>query len=504
MSGSMMNFRNRLKRSNSFALAVGMTGALFVVSCGDDDGASETTNEGPTDTEDASTSNDETNEETTDEPAETTEGSGNNLDTTSSEDPSTDSDAGIVSDGGATSDDEGDAGEQTTSAGDSGVDAGPPVEPETSFIVGGWISGADDVWYGVLGVVDDLSSNNTFDVGNVVSFDGDFTFTEYEGAVFVGHQENPIIQKWIVNADGQLELEDSVSFQAFGVLETHGASHNVIQVIDDETAWFFDHDNGRVITFNPSDMSTTGETIDYYAIYDGLDLVAGDWPDIGDVGRVGDYIAVPMFWYAVTDDTIPLDTRIALINTKNNDVTIVTDDRCAGSNVMANDSDGNLYFGPHAAAALWSAEGSAGDAVPCIIRILNGQDEVDQDYLVNLKDLNGGKAVAGPFQGRGDTAYVLQFDGELGDGPDARSLDEWNLYSIELGADDPGYTQVAGWPQGSSQSVAFSLQVGTEIKHYLGSVAADGENSAYYEILPDGRLEEGLNFTIYPAQAVNY
>lgn len=497
MNASMMNMRKRLKRSNSLALVVGMAAAFVMVGCGDDDGAGQTTND-----EDASTSNDETNDKTTDAPPDTSEDSGNSA--TSSQEPSNEGEAGVRSDGGATSGSEGDAGEQTTSEVDGGVDAGPPVEPETSFIVGGWISGADDVWYGVLGVVDDLSNNNTFDLANVVSFDADFTFTAYEGAVYVGHQENPIIQKWIVNADGQLELADSLSFQAFGVLETHGASHNVIQVIDDDTAWFFDHDNGRVMIFNPSDMSTTGETIDYYAIYDGLDLVAGDWPDIGDVGRVGDYIAVPMFWYAVTDDTIPLDTRIALINTRNNDVTILTDDRCAGSNVMANDSDGNLYFGPHGAAALWSAEGSAGDAVPCIIRILNGQDEVDQDYLVNLNALNGGKAVVGPFQGRGDTAYVLQFDGELGGGADARALDEWNLYSIKLGADEPNYSQVAGWPQGSSQSVAFSLQVGTELKHYLGSVAANGENSAYYEILPDGTLEEGLNFTIYPARAFNY
>lgn len=480
-------------------------GALFVAGCGDDDAAS--TTDDTTRGEDASANDDETSHETDDNTNDETSlpptnDSSQSADAAASNEDTNTADAGIggnAADGGAPSN-EADA---ASTSDEAAIDAGPAVEPETSFIVGGYIE-TNEAWYGVLGVVDDLSSNNSFDLGKAVSFDGDFTFTGYQGAVYVGHQENPIIEKWVVNGKGQLELADDLSFMAYGVEETHGASHNVIQVIDDETAWFFDHANGRVLVFNPTTMTTAGETIDYYAIYDGLDLAAGDWPDIGEVGRVGDYIAVPMFWYAISDDTIPLDTRIALINTKTNDVTIAKDTRCAGSNVMSTDSDGNLYFGPHAAAALWSAEGSAGEAVPCIIRILNGETEVDQNYLVNLNDLTGGKAVVGPFQGRGDKAYVLQFDGELGAGARSRMLDAWNLYSLDLGIAEPAYTHVEGWPQGNSNAVAFSLRVGTETKYYLASVAQAGKSSAYYEIRPDGSVQKGLNFAIQPAHAVNY
>lgn len=373
---------------------------------------------------------------------------------------------------------------------------------EASWVVGGWIETADS-WYGILGVVDDLSRENSLDLDEVVSFDGDFTYTGFGGAIYVGLEADPRIEKWIVNDEGQLELDDEISFMAYGVQETFGASHNVIQIVDDETAWFFDHANARAIYFNPSDMSANGTMIDYSEIYDGLDLDS-DWPDIGDIGRVGEYLAVPMFWYSGDDDTIPVETRVALISTEDETVTIATDTRCAGSSVMSNDSDGNLYIGPHAAAALYSAAGDAGDAVPCIIRIKNGENEIDQDYLVSLNDLNGGKAVGGLYQGPGSLGFVFQFEGDPTLGARARFEDEWTLYKIDLGADDPNYTLVEGWPQGTGTAQAFSIQVGTETKHYLTSTTEYGAASAYYELLPDGTIEEALNFPTYPSIAVNH
>lgn len=372
----------------------------------------------------------------------------------------------------------------------------------TSWVAGGWIETADS-WYGILGVVDDLSMESTLDLDDVVSFDGDFTYTGFGGAIYVGLQEDPRIEKWIVSGEGKLELADELSFMAYGVQETFGGSHNVIQVIDEQTAWFFDHANGRAIYFNPSNMSANGTMIDYSEIYEGLDLDA-DWPDIGDIGRVGEYLAVPMFWYSGADDTIPVETRVALISTQDESVTIVTDTRCAGSNVMSNDSAGNLYIGPHAAAALYSAAGDAGDAVPCIIRIKNGESEIDQDYLISLNELSDGKAVGGLYQGPGDFGLVFQFEGDPALGARARFEDEWTLYRVDLGAEDPNYTVVEGWPQGNGTAQAFSLEVGMETKYYLTSTTEYGAASAYYELLPDGSIEEALQFPTYPGIAVNH
>lgn len=407
---------------------------------------------------------------------------------------------------GCSSDDEpaemGDGDGDMGGAGGGSGDGDGDGEGATSWVAGGWIETAES-WYGILGVVDDLSSDSTLDLDDVVSFDGDFTYTGFGGAIYVGLEEDPRIERWIVNEDGQLELDDEVSFMAYGVQETFGGSHNVIQIIDEETAWFFDHGNGRAIYFDPSDMKANGTTIDYSEIYDGLDLDS-DWPDIGDIGRVGEYLAVPMFWYSGEDDTIPVETRVALISTEDESVTIATDTRCAGSSVMSNDSEGNLYIGPHAAAALYSAAGDAGDTVPCIIRIKNGEDEIDQDYLVNLNELSGDKAVGGLYQGPGDLGFVFQFEGDPTVGARARFEDEWTLYRIDLGAEDPNYTEVEGWPRGNVTARAFSLQVGTEMKYYLTSTTEYGAASAYYELLPDGSIEEALNFPTYPGIAVNH
>jgi hypothetical protein len=369
-----------------------------------------------------------------------------------------------------------------------------------SWVVGGWVE-TTDAWYGVLGVVDDLSNESTLDLDDVVSFDGDFTYTGYGGAIYVGNEGKPTIEKWVVNK-GKLKKDDEISFSALGVTETFGGSHNVIQVIDDDTAWFFDHANGRAVIFDPSDMSTSGDTIDYSEIYDGLDLEA-DWPDIGDIGRVGDHIAIPMFWYDGENDTIPVETRIALISMKNEKVKIAKDERCSGSSVMSNDGEGNLYIGPHAAAALYSAAGDAGEAVPCVIRILKGETSVDQDYLVEFNDLSDDKAVGGLYQGPGNLAFVFQFEGDPTDGAKARFEDQWKLYSLELGAEDPEYTAVSGWPDGNGTAVAFSVEVGTEMKYYLTSTTEYGAKSAYYELLDDGTVEEALNIPTYPGPAVN-
>lgn len=406
---------------------------------------------------------------------------------------------------GDSGDGDGDSGDGDGALGGAGGGDGDGdgAEPgATSWVAGGWIETADS-WYGVLGVVDDLSKGNTLDLNDVVSFDGDFTYTGFGGAIYVGLQEDPRIEKWIVNSAGKLELADELSFMAYGVQETFGGSHNVIQVIDEQTAWFFDHANGRALYFNPSNMSANGTTIDYSEIYDRLDLDA-DWPDIGDIGRVGEYLAVPMFWYSGADDTIPVETRVALISTLDESVTIAKDTRCAGSSVMSNDSAGNLYIGPHAAAALYSAAGDAGDAVPCIIRIKNGESEIDQDYLISLNELSDGKAVGGLYQGPGNYGFVFQFEGDPTLGARARFEDEWTLYRIDLGAENPTYTEVEGWPQGNGTAQAFSLQVGSETKHYLTSTTEYGAASAYYELLPDGSIQEALQFPTYPGIAVNH
>ncbi len=392
--------------------------------------------------------------------------------------------------------------DDTSANGGAGEGNGNTSDRAASWIAGGWIS-QDDAWYGVLNVVDDLSSDATYDLDTAVPFEGDFTFTGYGGAVYVGLEAQPVIEKWEVDDAGLLQKVDTVSFEAYGVVETFGASHTVIQIVDDETGWYFDHDSAKVYVFDPSDMSTDGVTYDYSAIYEGLDFDANDWPDIGDTSRFGDYVVVPMFWYDGTDDTIPLETRIALVSTEDGSVTIAKDTRCAGSNVISNDGDGNVYFGPHAAASLWWLAGEAGDAVPCIIRIKAGETEVDQDYLVEFPEISGGKAVSSLFQGPGNSAYVYQYEG-TDTAASARFTDDWTLYRIELGADDPEYTKVAGWPSGNGTGIGFNLRVGEEQRFYLTSTTEEGAKSAYYELLADGSVEEGLNFTIFPGQAVNY
>lgn len=392
---------------------------------------------------------------------------------------------------------------ESNSSTDEGSDIPIDSGGDSSWVVGGWIE-TTDAWFGVLSVVSDLSSDNQLELKDVTQFDGDFTYAAHKSAIYVGHEDNHIIDKWLVS-DGALTKTDEVSFAAFGVTHTDGDSHNVIQIIDDETGWFFDHENTRVLIFNPSTMSTTGVSLDYSELFDGLDEKV-DWADIGDVGRVGNYLAVPMFWYHWEEpkvEPIPLETRIALIDTTNNSVQITVDKRCAGSNVMANDDEGNLYFGPHSAAALHSAKGKAGDSVPCIIRILNGEADVDQDYLVDLNTSAKGIA-SGVYAGPGKHGYVLRYEGAEADLGQARFADKWRLYHFELGAAAPKFSLVDDFPIGTTGEINFNVQADGKKKYYITSNAAQGAQAAYYQILEDGSVEKGLGFPVYAGPAVNY
>ncbi len=373
-------------------------------------------------------------------------------------------------------------------------------------VVSGWIN-APEGWFGFLSVTDDFSNESSVDLEEVLLLDGDHTVTGFGGAVYVGLNTEPVIQKYVVDG-GRLELDGQVSFAALGVTNTFGANSNVIQIVDETTGWFFDHASGRVVVFNPSTMTTAGKTIDYSEIYAGLDMDGqdpeDDWPDVGDVGRVGDYIVVPTFWYESTDWSIPLETRAALISTVDESVKIITDDRCAGSTVMSQDTDGNLYFGPHAAAALYQGAGDALHSEPCIIRIKNGEAEFDSEYLVNLLDHSDGKVVAGLYQGPNSTAYVLEFQGDPADGAKARFAESWELASVSLGTGELEYTKVKGHPLSHGIAYAFTLSVAGEPAYYISSSGGEGASeSLFYRLTEDGP-EPALQVPTEPYLAVDY
>jgi len=412
---------------------------------------------------------------------------------------------GRTSTGGAPSD-AGAGGTATGGGGDSrlGGGAGEAGSSSTgsanSWIVGGWLF-QDPAYFGYLGIVRDLSESAELDLASVHEFPGDFMYTAHEGVVYVGQEDLPTIERWVVNDDGELEKNGQLSFAAYGVTTTLGGGRNVIQIIDDQTAWYFDNENFRVIVFDPSTMTTEGETISY----DGMQEENHDL-GMGFVTRMGDYLVVPAQYWELPDEYTAQLTRAAFIDINDHSVTYADETRCGGIGFQVTADNGDVYFGPHPGGAIWAAAGLEPNLRPCLLRVKAGETEFDPDYHVDLGDEFDGELIAGLEQGDDNHAYVNKYVGEPLT-PDnvgtARFSGAWELNSIELGDEAPTLSKVEGFPS-LPFGGTFRLRVGTEDVRYLVSAEADLLSGQYYRLITPTTVEPGLSFPGFPGPAYNY
>jgi len=404
--------------------------------------------------------------------------------------------------GGSTAGSGGDDSTSGSSAAGSGGEAGGgTVASADSWIVGGWLF-QDPAYFGYLAVVDDLSKAGQIDLRNVHEFGGDIVYAVHEGVVFVGQEDLPTIERWSVNDAGELEKTGEISLQAFGVTTTLGGGRNVIQVLDAETAWYFDRENFQVIVFNPSTMRTDGDTISF----DGLQQDNHD-VGLGFITRVGDYLVMSAQYWELPDEYTASLTRVAFIHVEDHSVTYADDTRCGGVGFQATDAAGNLYLGPHHGHAAYAAAGLDPNTSPCLLRINVGETEFDPEYHVDLGEELGGDVVAGLEQGDDNHAYLYRYAGAPITADNvgaARFAEAWELYSVELGDEAATYTKVENYVPAPPVGGSFRLRVGTEDARYVIASAEDYLSGTYYQLVEPTKAEERLNFPGFPGTAHNY
>lgn len=368
------------------------------------------------------------------------------------------------------------------------------------WIVGGWLTTVDD-YTGYLTVVDNLTSSGTVDISKVVEFGGDMVYASPGGGVvLVGLGDSPNIERWGLNADGELYKQDEVSLTQYGVTNTLGGGRNVMQFIDDNRAYYFDRENLQVIVFNPTTMTTEGSFSIAGLGEEGQEVALNFIHQDGDR-----FIITARYWDLVEGTTTPL-VRAAVVDSADDSVEYFNDTRCGDIAFQVTDAAGNLYLGSHPGHAVYMAAGLDGDDSPpqCILRIRQGENRFDPDYFVNLTQLSGG-VVGGLLQGADGHAYVFEYEG---DGITAENWrpslrgDDWALKSLVLSDAEATYASVEGLEGFTAYGNSFSTVVDNVRTPFVVGVEADFSAGTYFNAKDPVAFVQALSFPGFPGHAI--
>jgi hypothetical protein len=392
----------------------------------------------------------------------------------------------------------GNAGALNNEGGSGTVDAG------ALFVAGGWLTTPDAEYVGYLALLDDISHRSSVDLDRVVEFPGDIAYgTPGDGSVYIVLATEPTIQRWVLDANDELELASELGLAQYGVSD--GVRKSPPLFLGPERAYYLDHETLQLVVWNPTTMRTL-RAISLAGLEE-----EGYGMRTNYLHRDGDRLLVSASYWRLTDEEGYLKlNRVAIIDTTNDAVTYVDDTRCGGVAFQATDSHGHLYLASHpghtAALSVGMAhtEGISEPAASCLLRVKSGANEFDPDYYVDLNETSGG-FTGGLMQGRGDTAYVLTYAGPALTTTNyfrAPRADAWAIHSITLGNEAESYAAVPNMPLISGYGFAFATRVAGEQTPFVITVKGDFSEGSYYDSSNPFAFEKALTLPGSPGAAL--
>ncbi|MEM9066938.1 MAG: hypothetical protein AAGE52_00490 [Myxococcota bacterium] len=347
-----------------------------------------------------------------------------------------------------------------TSSRDAEVDVGDaPEGPLRQFLVGGITVTPDGSnAFGV--VVSELSLGVDIDLGSAAVFAGRPSVAvspDRDGVVWIGLDEEPVVERYEVGADGFLELVDRMSVAGLGLSSGRGTELDGIQILSPQKAYLIDAETLQVVVFDPTEM----ELLRSFS----LEGLAREGRGFIDIVRDGERIVIVASTFRA-DDTADLETRAAFVDLQTDEVRYASQGRCGNLAWSARDSDGNLYFASHPQQGADVAVGTAGDppSPPCLVRIRAGEAGFDEGYFVDLRELAGGPAGA-VVQAGGGWAYTLVYDESrtpltIDNVALSTLLAEWRYFAFRLGDEAEGGQRIESIRPSSGIGLGFSVNTG--------------------------------------------
>jgi hypothetical protein len=254
----------------------------------------------------------------------------------------------------------------------------------------------------------------------------------YDGKIFVGDAETPRVTRYSIGEGGDLMEEGTVSFANYGLTTGQFDAWNVTFISPDK-AYLVDFKDGTTIIWNPSSME-----------------IIGDIPPAAEFNREGfSFESTPgalrdgllfrtVSWANYDEALYSTDFLLAVYDVETDELLeLIPETRCpVPGNLVHRDEAGNIYFSnwvwPTAGVFLWEAPS------PCVLRIKPGENRFDPDWLLDYREVTGGREGA-MFSYLGDGQALISvfydertsFDEET-DPWDYVGSPNWRVWSIDV------------------------------------------------------------------------
>ncbi|MCY1003569.1 hypothetical protein OWM54_41140 [Myxococcus sp. MISCRS1] len=225
------------------------------------------------------------------------------------------------------------------------------------------------------------------------------------GVLFVSHSEEAKVERFKITAKGKLESDGEVSFKGRGIDNIEEYQHQ-FQFISDTKAYFVDAHTAQIIVWNPTAMSVTSAIPLPGLAIEGALTSFSTMPV-----RVGTRLIIPIAWRPSADIAVINQAGVVVIDTTNDSVKVVTDNRCGWVRDSVVGPDNQVYLATEAyGSAVNRLKGADKAATPCLIRFNPESGAFDANFYRELSGLTNGTTTGSLVRGPNGTAYLRVLD----------------------------------------------------------------------------------------------
>jgi hypothetical protein len=256
------------------------------------------------------------------------------------------------------------------------------------------------------------------------------------GNFLVGAGDQPIITRYEIGSNDRLLPGETLSFANSGVVFLYAGS---VIFVEPHKAYYIDLDQLQAISFDPTDMVTTGSVSLAGAARDGY------FTSFGDPIVRADGIYFPGQWYTDPDwDRVPSGSMLMHLDPTTDEVTLTSDPRCTGMLASLTTPAGDTYWFSDNFNALARRGYGAENGVPdCALRLRAGETRFDPNWQLDTAARTGGAPAIAVLQAGGSKMWMRVLDEtavELPTPADYETLDTapaWQWYLLDVESDAP-------------------------------------------------------------------